>query len=258
MIRPPFLARVAAGVAVTAYEETLKLPTTAVALPMTTVSQILQTSMRFQQVITGLAIKGDSLFELLGAGPAEEPEWAVFDEDRDPTTRTDAPVDESATTARSAANPGRFALYSVPPAYATPPRDDAAPVTPDTSLETGSAPAPKATEDTVEPAEAPAAKTPAKKAAPARKSPAKKTAAAKKAPATKSVTKASSGSGAVSPAEIAEYLDYDSLTLAQLRARLRTLSVEDLTALLSYENAHSARTPFVTMLSNRIDTAGRK
>ena len=48
------------------------------------------------------------------------------------------------------------------------------------------------------------------------------------------------------------------MTLAQLRARLRTLSVEDLTALLDYENATRARAPFVTMLSNRITTASAR
>ena len=58
--------------------------------------------------------------------------------------------------------------------------------------------------------------------------------------------------------EIADYLDYDTLTLAQLRARLRTLSLDDLTTLLDYENATSTRAPFQTMLANRITTARAK
>lgn len=47
---------------------------------------------------------------------------------------------------------------------------------------------------------------------------------------------------------------YDELTLAQLRGRLRTLSLEELEALLEHEHAHRDRAPFVTMLSNRIVT----
>ena len=58
--------------------------------------------------------------------------------------------------------------------------------------------------------------------------------------------------------EIAEYLDYDSLTLAQLRARLRSLSLDELTALLDYEQRTLARAPFLTMLENRIASAKAK
>ncbi|MCZ4520697.1 lipid droplet-associated protein [Rhodococcus ruber] len=58
--------------------------------------------------------------------------------------------------------------------------------------------------------------------------------------------------------EIVEMIDFDTLALAQLRARLRTLSVEDLEALLDYENDTLARAPFQTMLANRITTAKAK
>ncbi len=47
---------------------------------------------------------------------------------------------------------------------------------------------------------------------------------------------------------------YDEYSLAQLRGRLRTLSVEQLEALLAHEQRHQDRAPFVTMLSNRITT----
>src|SRR5262249_41075886 len=53
-------------------------------------------------------------------------------------------------------------------------------------------------------------------------------------------------------------LDYDELTLAQLRARLQSLNVEELDALLSYEEATKARAPFVTLLANRITRASAK
>ncbi|OZC97593.1 hypothetical protein CH275_26195 [Rhodococcus sp. 06-235-1A] len=58
--------------------------------------------------------------------------------------------------------------------------------------------------------------------------------------------------------EIVEMIDFDTLALAQLRARLRTLSVQDLETLLDYENGTLARAPFQTMLANRITTAKAK
>ncbi|MCZ4561902.1 lipid droplet-associated protein [Rhodococcus sp. IEGM 1401] len=58
--------------------------------------------------------------------------------------------------------------------------------------------------------------------------------------------------------EIVEMIDFDTLALAQLRARLRTLSIEDLETLLDYENDTLARAPFQTMLANRITTAKAK
>jgi len=58
--------------------------------------------------------------------------------------------------------------------------------------------------------------------------------------------------------EIVADLDYESLTLAQLRARLSTLRVPDLEALLDYEAATKARAPFQTLLANRITRATAK
>lgn len=59
------------------------------------------------------------------------------------------------------------------------------------------------------------------------------------------------------PDVVAE-LDYGTLTLAQLRARLHSLNVEDLEALLAYEEATKARAPFQTLLANRISRATAK
>jgi hypothetical protein len=58
--------------------------------------------------------------------------------------------------------------------------------------------------------------------------------------------------------DIVTELDYESLTLAQLRARLTSLRVADLEALLAYEDATKARAPFQTLLSNRITRATAK
>jgi hypothetical protein len=70
--------------------------------------------------------------------------------------------------------------------------------------------------------------------------------------------KKSTGKKLAEPPEIATELDYDALTLAQLRARLQSLSVADLDALLSYEEATKARAPFQTLLANRITRASAK
>lgn len=204
MIRPPFAARVAAGIAVTVVEEVQKLPGTAVSLPMTAVSQMLQTTMRVQQSVTALAIKGDEALSVLFHTDQEQPTWATFDEDAAPTPTNGSTATGNGAASAKSANQGRFELYSMPPS------DDA---TPD-------APAPAATPTSPKPE-----------------------------PAT---------DGAATAPEIAEYLDYDNLTLAQLRARLRSLSVPELTALLEYENAARARAPFQTMLGNRITTATAK
>jgi hypothetical protein len=70
-----------------------------------------------------------------------------------------------------------------------------------------------------------------------------------KKPATKSTVAA--------PA-VADELDYETLTLAQLRARLQMLDLDELEALLAYEEATKARAPFQTLLANRITRATAK
>jgi hypothetical protein len=57
---------------------------------------------------------------------------------------------------------------------------------------------------------------------------------------------------------VADELDYETLTLAQLRARLQTLDVDELEALLAYEEATKSRAPFQTLLANRITRATAK
>ncbi len=76
----PLPVRVAAGLAVTAVEQARTLPAKLAGLPVTVASQALQVSMRVQQQVTELAIRGDEV--LAGLRPVEEtPEWATFDED---------------------------------------------------------------------------------------------------------------------------------------------------------------------------------
>ncbi|MEJ2864949.1 lipid droplet-associated protein [Actinomycetospora flava] len=175
----PFPVRVAAGLVVTAVEEARDLPRTVAGLPITAVSRVLQLSMRAQQVVTELAIKGDSALD--GVRPVEEaPSWARFDDDL------------------PEALPGTW------------PRPDLD----DTSLEhTDLAPT----------------------------------------PTTPRVNGHAPKLGVV--AQTPDALPgYESMSIAQLRGKLRSLSVDEVAELLAFEESHANRPPFVTMLSNRIAT----
>ncbi|MET8798249.1 lipid droplet-associated protein [Nocardia sp. NPDC004568] len=233
MFRPPFLARVAAGAAVYALEETRRLPSAAAKLPLTAVSRLLQTGMHVQQFVTSLAIKGDSVFDRIVNRPEEQPEWATFDEDDDPPAR------ESGTTPRRRnsgfdrfdADPaevelalqetldGLRAIQNGNPVPAAHTFDAGAPV--DDIAVAGAA--------AVDGPESAATADPEPVAEP-------EPAAAPELP------------------EVGARYDYPNMTLAQLRGRLRTLTVADLVALLDYEQRTLDRAAFVTMLTNRIAT----
>ncbi len=200
MATAPYGVRLLVGAAVTAIEETRKLPQTILMYPMTMASTVAQMVMKVQQDLADMAIKGDSALENLFPPSDEKPDWATFDEDAEGSSQPPADATGERRT------DGRFALYSV--------GDDGE-----------------------------AAPRPAKRAA--KRPPAKK-AAAKTAPP-----------AAEAPPIVAE-LDYDALTLAQLRARMTSLSVADLRALLAYEDAGKARAPFQTLLANRITRATAK
>lgn len=79
----PLPLRIAAGLVATAVEQARDLPRLVVEFPVTAVSQALQASMRVQQRVTELAIKGDRALGTLR--PVEErPSWATFDDDEPP------------------------------------------------------------------------------------------------------------------------------------------------------------------------------
>ena len=177
----PLPVRIAAGLVATAVEQARDLPRLVVEFPVTAVSQALQASMRMQQKVTELAIKGDRALGTLH--PVEErPSWATFDdEDDDERAARNGAVTELRRTSRPE---------------------------PDTIMES-------VVEAVVEP----------------------------EAPAAEDVVTGPN----VLP-------DYASMTIPQLRGRLRHLTVEELRALLEWETAHENRPPYVTMLSNRITT----
>jgi len=191
----PLPVRVAAGLLATAVEQARDLPRLALELPVTAVSQALQASMRVQQKVTELAIKGD---QVLGIGPPieDEPAWATFDEDPPPRRNGRSTRGSSAATVTP--------LHPAPDPFVEP-----GPVDP------GSVDPEPVDPEPVDPEPAPT--TPAQE----------------------------SDGPDVLPG-------YGSLTIPQLRGKLRHLGVGDLRALLAWEHAHGDRPPYVTMLSNRI------
>ncbi len=198
----PLPIRVAAGLAAAGVDRARRLPEQIAGLPVTAVSRVLQTSMRVQQRITELAIRGDAVLSLC-IPTQETPPWATFDED------LDVPV--------------------------PPPRAGEAVVTPtDTSDEVAG---------TLE--NVPTKAQPSEDGAKPREE------------ATEQPEPTQSGPVQSGPAEAGTeppLSGYDEMTLPQLRARLRTLSEQQLQQLLEHERAHADRAPFVTMLTNRITT----
>lgn len=230
MDRAPYPARIAAGLIVTALEETRKLPALLITLPMTAISQTLQAGMRAQQNIAELAIKGDAALEMLFDRPDEQPEWARFDED-------DAAGPDPVTPAAPASTTDTSVQDEKPKAVATTP----SPTTIDEEIEEAAADA-----DLAAPPRADAGRFALYSSTPDE-------VVAAEVPGTEAV-----GSADGSGPEIVELIDYDTLTLAQLRARLRSVAVEDLIALVDYEKSHRDRAPFVTMLENRIAAQNKR
>lgn len=99
MSQLPLPVRVCAGLIATAVEQVRALPRLLVELPITAVSQALQVSMRAQQRVTELAIKGDKVLSVLSPVP-ERPAWAVFDDELDEDLEKDfdrAPAESPAS-----------------------------------------------------------------------------------------------------------------------------------------------------------------
>jgi hypothetical protein len=190
----PFPVRVAAGLVVAAVEEARDLPRTVAGLPITAVSRVLQLGMRAQQVVTELAIKGDTALD--GMRPVEEaPSWARFDDDL------------------PEALPSGYDSYD---SYDADP-DDA----PGYAADLGDTP---------------------------------RRTNGHHAPALGIVGEAGA-TASVTPDALP---GYETMTIAQLRGKLRALSIEQVTELLEWEQAHADRPPFVTMLSNRIATLSQQ
>ncbi|MDQ3760404.1 MAG: lipid droplet-associated protein [Actinomycetota bacterium] len=205
MSHVPLPIRVAVGLVVTAVEQARKLPEQLADLPVTAASRAVQASMRVQQRVTELAIKGDQVFSLFR--PVQEtPAWARFDEDDEPQ--------QSGAEATAGTADGFSKAH------------DHAAVVPGSGAGHGTA-----VRETGEVDEADVAR--------ALTSPRSAT------------TGARPGDASLAPSVLPEY---NELSLAQLRGKLRALSLPQLTELLEYEHVHQNRPAFVTLLSNRIST----
>jgi hypothetical protein len=114
----PLPVRVAAGLVASAVEQARDLPRLAVEFPVTAVSQALQASMRVQQKVTELAIKGDRAIGALR--PVEErPAWATFDDEDDLSTNGTSTVTELRPSREPEPEPGAPADPAVETAVET-------------------------------------------------------------------------------------------------------------------------------------------
>jgi hypothetical protein len=203
----PLPFRVAAGLAVSTAERVRELPRQLAGLPVTVVSQVLQASMRVQQHVTELAIKGDNALSSLR--PVEDtPSWATFDEDLD-----------------------------LPPA-----RPSLVPEVPEAPEASGvpEVPEPRSEVNGHVPS---AAELEAELGDPW---------AAEERALAQEHADGEFDSAASGPAGLE---NYDELTLPQLRARLRRLTIPQLEEILVYERAHADRSSFTGMLARRIGNA---
>ncbi|SEF27092.1 hypothetical protein SAMN05421837_103630 [Amycolatopsis pretoriensis] len=221
----PLPLRVAAGLAVSTAERVRELPRQLAGLPVTVVSQVLQASMRVQQHVTELAIKGDNALSSLR--PVEDaPSWATFDEDVEP----DIPRPNLAPVAdvpepRSEINGHIPSAAELEAELGDPWADEERALAEDHADGENDAPE----EDNKPKPGTPAIDKKAKTEAPR-----------------------TSAAGYEGPAGLT---GYDQLTLPQLRARLRQLSIPQLETILEYERANADRSSFTGMLSRRIANA---
>ncbi|HEX4246549.1 MAG TPA: lipid droplet-associated protein [Pseudonocardia sp.] len=291
----PMPIRIAAGLVATALEEVQGLPRKLTEMPVTAVSGALQASMRLQQRITELAIKGDRALGALRPVP-ETPAWARFDEEDDLPPRggaggglsnglraVDTPRPPKVTPVRILPDPEPEDIFE--PDTFTPPERSELPVPrppvdhPGNGLASGnglpgaaelSAPAPTKPATSKPAAAKPAGAKPAASKPSAGKTPAdepsattpaaRKPAAAKPSAAKPSAAKPSVSKPSAEPALSGPpgLTEYGTWSLPQLRGRFRALSLAQLEQLLAWETSHLDRPPYVTMLSNRITSvAGR-
>jgi hypothetical protein len=247
----PLPLRVAAGLAISTAERVRELPRQLAGLPVTVVSQVLQASMRVQQHVTELAIKGDSALSSLR--PVEDtPSWATFDEDVDsaPARSNPAPVAE-VPEPRSELNGHVPSLTDLEAELGDPWADEERALAqdhPDGEFdsrpgEAGETDAKAGAKDDTSASDDAEDETPPRTPKPGTPKVDKKT---------KSDTPRTSAAGYDGPAGLT---GYDQLTLPQLRARLRQLSIPQLETILEYEQSHADRSSFTGMLSRRIANA---
>ena len=278
-IPPPL--RAAAGLAALAIDNARKAPQQLLGLPVIAVSTALQASLKVQQTYAGLVARGDEVLSQL-RGQQDAPSWATFDEDEEPAgfpppSAFDAAPDPGPETEVILVEDAE--LIDEVDRELDPDTDadvlslaDAA----ETLAEQAEADDDDVLGETEEDEEAGAdaalaeggvdavpfdldrrgpdrsnGQTPTTE--PGADLPADGMALAADASAADAALAADSpldGYLAVEP----PVAGYHGLSIPQLRGRLRSLSVDQVEALLGYERANRARPPYLTMLENRLTT----
>lgn len=238
----PLPIRVAAGLAVTAVEQARTLPAKIAGLPVTVASQALQVSMRVQQQVTELAIRGDEV--LASLRPVEDaPEWATFDEDvQDDGFDVSRPAPFESAFDRVEDEEDRRNGHHAEDAETFDTSDDtsdpwaeeeralAEETDAHEAYELDGVATDQLADDGVLADDQDHRDDEAEDAAGVRQD------------------------GEQEGRPLPEVTGYDELSLPQLRARLRRFSADELSELLDYERAHGNRPSFVGMLTRRIAT----
>lgn len=115
MATAPYGVRLLVGAAVTALEETRKLPQTILMYPMTVASQLAQMVMKMQQDVADLVNKGDETIDSLFPPKDEQAAWATFDDEVSTDDSPGADVVDLPVRDGERLTEGRFALFSGEP-----------------------------------------------------------------------------------------------------------------------------------------------
>jgi hypothetical protein len=246
----PMPLRAAAGLAAVAIDEARRLPTRLVGLPVTAVGAALQVSLKAQQQYAELVARGDQLLGQLRPQPQGTPPWARFDEE-DLAAGGAEPVHRARSRFDAAGEPAGEPLDEVAAeaTYAWDLDDDVDDDMDDDEVD-GAGP-PDGPLGTVaaelDPITVAAVDGDGRVLGPVDSS-------------VESSVEEEIGAVADDVSRYDGYLSgpplpgYDAMSIPQLRARLRTLSEEQLVELVGYERATAERPPYLTMLENRLGT----
>jgi hypothetical protein len=219
-------------------EQARKLPDQLADLPVTAASRAVQAGMRVQQRVTELAIKGDEVFSLFS--PVEDtPPWARFDEDdKPPRPGTEA----TSSAADGSGRAGNFAA-GVPAPGAGQGRESGQGREFSQGREFGQGREFSQGREFGQGREF---------------SQGREFGEVDEADVAHALTPPHPTGAAATPGNAgltaSALPGYDELSLAQLRGKLRELSLPQLAELLEYEHVHQDRPAYVTLLSNRIST----
>lgn len=230
--------RAAAGLAVTVLGHARQLPANISGLPVRVAGLAMQTSLRLQQSYAGLVVKGDELLTQIQRSDDDAPSWATFDDevvDIAAGMTEGLGADVTAAGRRAGAAPPSASvpsLTTLPGATRKRPSEKAS-----RASRLGHTPSAfdlaedSPTNASSESITASHVSVPRAAGQPSR-------------------ANATNGQAATSEPPVP---GYDAMTLAQLRARLRTFDAATLTRLHNYEREKRARAPYLTMLENRLN-----